>query len=99
MPALFIQALMGALAQAMGSFIGRAVLALGVGTVTYTGIMYSIDTMRSSIISSFNGLPADAIGLLGFLWVDKCLTIIFSGVTVALSMRLIGGSIKKIVIK
>lgn len=99
MPTLFIQALIGALAQAMGGFIGRAVLALGIGTVTYTGIMFSIDSMRSQIISSVNGLPADAIGLLGFLWVDQCLTIIFSGITVSLSLRLIGGSLKKIVIK
>jgi hypothetical protein len=96
---LFISSLVGALATAMGSFVGRAMLALGVGTVTYTGITFAIDSFRNTVISSISGLPADALGLVGYLWMDKMLTIIFSGVTVALTMRAIGGSVKKMVMK
>ena len=51
--ALFVPALMGALAAAMGSFIGRAIIALGIGFVTYKGIDLSIDAIKSSVMSAF----------------------------------------------
>lgn len=96
---LFISSLIGALATAMGSLIGRAILALGIGTVTYTGITVAINRFRESAINAVQGLPADALGLVGYLWMDKMLTIIFSAVTVSMAMRAIGGSVKKIVMK
>jgi len=92
-------ALMGALASSMGSLVGRAIIALGIGTITYTGVSVGIDSMRSKIVSSVQGLPADALGLVGYLWMDKMLTIVFSAVVISLSMRLIGGSVKKMVMK
>lgn len=96
---LFIPALVGALAGAMGSFIGRAIIALGIGTITYTGLTVALGAVRSSVVSSVSSLPGDVLGLVGYLWLDKALTIIFSAVTISLSMRLIGGSLKKMVIK
>lgn len=97
--ALFIPALVGALAGAMGSFIGRAIIALGIGTITYTGLSVAIASFKTSVITSVSSLPSDAVALVGYLWVDKALSIIFSAVVIALSMRLIGGSLKKMVIK
>lgn len=97
--ALFIPALLGALAAAMGSFVGRAIIALGVGAVTYTGITVAISSIKTNVIASVNGLPADALGLIGYLWVDKMLTIVFSAVAAAMAMNAIGGSIKKLVMK
>lgn len=99
MPLLFLSALLGGLATAMGSFVFRAVLALGIGTVTYTGLSVAVNTIKSSVVSSFAGMPADMVGLLAYLWVDKCLTIVFSAVVSALTMRLISGSVKKVVLK
>lgn len=99
MPLLFLSSLIGALASAMGSFVGRAVLALGIGTVTYTGISVSLNAMKSNLIGSVNSLPVDVLNLMGYLWVDKALTIIFSAVSISLSMKLISGGIKKMVIK
>ena len=97
--ALFIPALVGALAAAMASFVGRAILALGVGVVTYSGLSVAIGVVRDNVISSANALPTQAFNLLGYLWFDKALTLIFSAVAASLAMRLIGGSIKKMVIK
>jgi len=99
MPALFFSALIGALATAMGSLVGRVLIALGVGFVTYKGIDLGIGALKTSVIDSVKGLPADALGLVGFLWIDKALTVIFSAVVVALSMRTVGGSLKKMVNK
>lgn len=96
---LVIPAIVGALAAAMGSLIGRAIIALGMGFVTYKGIGAGIDLIKSKVIQSITGLPADMVGLIGFLWIDKALTIILSAVATALSIRLISGSFKKMVFK
>lgn len=97
--AAFVPAIVGALAIAMGSFIGRAIIALGVGFITYKGIGAAIDGIRVQVITSVQGLPAEVVGLLGFLWIDKAINIILSAITTALAVRFIGGSFKKMVIK
>lgn len=97
--AFFIPALMGALATVMASLIGRAVLALGIGFVTYKGLNLALEGMQQAAISSVSGIGGDAVSLLGYLWVDKAISVMFSAVTVSLSMRLIAGSVKKMIFK
>lgn len=99
MQALFVSALLGALAQAMGSLAGRVMLALGFGFVTYKGIDLGISSLKTMAMDGVRGLPADALGLIGFLWVDKALTVIFSSIVSAIAMRAVGGSVKKMVAK
>jgi hypothetical protein len=99
MPLMFISALWGALGAAMGSLIGRAVIALSIGFVSYKGIDLGISALKTQAINGVNSLPADALGLVGYLWLDKALTVVFSGVVTALSMKLVGGSLKKMVFK
>lgn len=99
MPALFISALLGALATAMGSLAGRAMIALGIGFVTYKGIDLAIDSLKAQVVTSIRGVPGDALSLIGYLWLDKALTVVFSGIVVVLSMKAIGGSVKKVVLK
>ena len=96
---MFIAALWGALATAMGSLIGRALIALGIGFVTYKGIDLGIASLKTQVVNGVNSLPADALNLVGYLWLDKALTVIFSGVVTSLSMRAVGGSVKKMVFK
>lgn len=97
--ALFLPALIGALAGAMATFAGRALLALGVGFVTYKGIDTGIGVLKTTAMNGIKGLPADALQLVGFLWLDKAMTVIFSAVVVAITMRTLGGSLKKMVVK
>lgn len=97
--AFFIPALVGALTVATGSIVGRTMLAIGLGAVTYTGITASIGVIKDQAISNLSGLPADVANLLGFFWIDKGLTVIFSATAVALTMKTINGSLKKIVMK
>jgi hypothetical protein len=97
--AVFIPALMGALATMMASLIGRAILALGIGFVTYTGTMVVLTSMESALMSSVGALPADLIGLLGYLWIDKAITVIFSSVAASVAIRGIGGTVKRAVLK
>lgn len=97
--ALFIPALIGALGAALASFAGRVFLALGFGTITYTGISAGISAIKSQVISGITGMPADAFGLIGYLWIDKGLTVVFSAIAAALTLRTVAGSIKKVVMK
>jgi hypothetical protein len=94
-----VAALMGGLVAAMASLLGRVLIALGIGFVTYKGIDLAINSLKSQLVTSLSGMPADMVGLMGYLWVDKALTVIFSGFVVALSMQLAGGSVKKAVLK
>jgi len=96
---LLVPALLGGLASVMGSLVGRVLIALGIGFVTYTGISTGMDAVKVSVVSSVQGLPSDAVGLIGFLWIDKGLTVIFSSVAVSLAMRGIGGSVKRAIWK
>jgi len=97
--ALFIPALIGALASAMGSFIGRAMIALGIGFVTYNGIDLAVDVFKQKAVSGITALPADVVSFLGYLWIDKALTIVFSSIVTALAVKGLTGGVKKMVAK
>lgn len=96
---LLVPMLIGALASAMASLVGRLILALGVSFITYKGIGAGVDVMKNYVVSSFDGMPSQMVSLVAYLWIDKGLTIIFSAFTAALSLKLAGGSIKKAVLK
>lgn len=97
--AVFLPALIGALAAAMGSLAGRVLIALGFGFITYKGIDVGVAALKSSAISGVQALPVDALNLIGYLWVDKALTVVFSAIATALAMRAVGGSVKRLVAK
>ena len=97
--ALFVAQLLGALAMAMGTLAGRALLALGIGFVSYQGIDLGVQSLAQNIITSFQGLPAQLVRFLAFMWIDKAITVLISAVTVALSFKVMGGTIKKMVFK
>lgn len=95
--AMLIPALIGGLASAMAGFVGRAIIALGVGFVSYKGIDLGMDMLKTMVITSMRGLPVQMVNLLAYLWVDRAISVIFSGVAVALSFKAIGGTVKKMV--
>lgn len=96
---LVIPALVGGLATAMGSMVGRVILALGVGFVSYTGIEVLVDGLQENIITSVKGLPAQMVGMIGYMWIDKAVTVIFSAVSISISFKLTDGALKQIVYK
>jgi len=97
---LFISALLGGLIQASATLVGRVLIALGIGFVTYTGLASLIQATQSSITSSINGVDPAVLQLLGVLEVDTAITMIFSAY--AARMVLLGltsGSLKRMVFK
>lgn len=97
---LFLAALLGGLISAAGSMLGRALIALGVGFITYQGFDVALDTMKAMVIGYFHGLPAFVLQGAGMLKLDAAVSVIFS----ALSARLVlngiqSGVAKKFAIK
>lgn len=97
--AAFIPMFMGALAMAMGSLIGRAILVLGIGFVTYTGIDLALGAMLNAVIGGVRNIGGDAVMLLGYLWVDKAISVMSSAVVASVAMRGVGGAVKRMIFK
>lgn len=93
-------AILGALIQGAGTLIGRILIALGIGFVTYSGISILLDSIRADVISGFSGLPVLAYQIAAACKVDVAITMIFSAITARLVLKgLTGGSIKRMVLK
>jgi hypothetical protein len=77
----------GTLGAAMASLVGRALLALGIGFVTYAGFSTSLDWIKAKIIADTTSLSSHAVGFLAFMKVDQALSMIFSAVAVSMILR------------
>lgn len=87
--------LIGALAMGLESLIWRAVGILGFGFTTYTGVGVFLDGIRDKVISSISGQSADIVNLIGFFWLDKGITIIFSAYAMVFAFRSLDGVVRK----
>ena len=92
--AYFIPALLGGLATIAASLVGRVLLALSIGFVTYTGAQIGISAILVSVKSAFSGAPSDVVSLLAFLWVDKAIGMMFSAFTAAMTIKGVGSITK-----
>lgn len=96
-----LYAFLGVLIQAAGTLVGKVLISLGVGYVTYTALNTSLDWLRTQIAASFSGFGSQTLAVLSALNVGSGLAILLS----ALSVRLLldgmsaGGTIKKMVLK
>lgn len=97
-----LAALIGALIQAMASLIGRALVALGIGAVTYAGVSALYNSLKASAFSYLDQAAGSAsIGpWLAIFHVGMIFNILFSAVAVRLALRgLTSGTLKKWVTK
>lgn len=96
---LFIAALLGGLVSAAGSFVGRALIALGIGVVAFTGVSAALNVVRGQVIDAMNE-AGPLLDILALLKVDVAITILFSAITARLVLNgLTGDTIKRWVIK
>jgi len=98
MPAL-IAMLWGALIPVLGSLVGRILVSLGIGYLTFTGVDTSIGWAKASFLTNVSALPATAVGIMGLLHVGKCVSILLSAVTMRITLGGTAGTIKKMVVK
>lgn len=77
----------GMVMQILPSFLGKALAALGIGVVTYSGFKVTLDWLKSQAVSSFSALPPEVIGMLGVLKVGECISIVCSAMIARLVMN------------
>ena len=90
---LLISGLIGALLTFAASMVGRVLLALGLGYVTYSGFDVAIDYLKTNIMQNFAGMPSEIVSFLAWLWVDKAIGLLFSSYTVAVTFKLAGATV------
>jgi len=97
---VFLAALIGGLVAAAGSFVGRVLIALGVGFVTYQGIDVALGQFKDLFVASAGNLSGDIAGMLGVLKIGTGVNIIMSALTARLILNgMTSGTIKRMVIK
>ncbi|MFQ2571924.1 DUF2523 family protein [Aeromonas caviae] len=70
----------------IGSILARALLALGVGIVSMIGFNELLTLAMNRIHGLFAGVPADLLGLMGYMHADVPISAWFAGQTAALAL-------------
>jgi hypothetical protein len=97
---IFLASLLGGLVAAAGSFVGRALISLFVGFVSYEGIDLLLGTFSSAFSSHAAALSPMILGVLGTLKIGTCFNIITSAIVIRLTIGgLTSGAVKKAVFK
>lgn len=97
---VIVSIIWGAFLNIIGSVVGRALVALGLGVVTFTGVSASIDWMKVQAINALQNLDPQLIQLLGVLKVGTFISIITSAVAVRLLLTGVqSGTLKRWVTK
>jgi hypothetical protein len=97
---LFLAALLGGLVQAASSIVGRVLIALGIGYVSYTGINALLGWIKSQVVSYLVGAPGTIVAIMGLLKIDVAVSIIFSALAARLVLQgLTSDKVTRMVIK
>lgn len=97
---IFIAALLGGLIQAAGTLVGRVLLSLGIGAVTYTGFSVALDAFKAQIFTNFSQTGTVIVGMLYTLRVDQAVNITISAVLIKYTLAgLTSGTITKLIHK
>lgn len=82
------------------SFVGRALVALGLSFVTYTGVAASIGWLKTGALSAITGLDPSWVNLLSFMKVGVAISIVFSAMLTRLLITgLSSDTVKRLVMK
>lgn len=97
---LFIAALWGALISMVGTLVGRVLVSLGIGYVSYTGLDILTTFAKNQFLAGMSGLPAQAVGLASTLKIGVCVSMLLSALVARLVLQgMTGGTLTKMVTK
>lgn len=100
MPLAIGMAIGGALLQLVSSLVGRVLLALGIGYVSYSGFTVLTDSIRALFLNAGGSLPGSVQQILGLLKVGTCFNIAMSALAIRATLAgLSSGSFKRMVTK
>lgn len=95
----FLVWLLGALGPVLMSTVGRVLLALGVGVVTFGGVDLALDQFRTKVFTELGGLPGVMLDVLSLLRVDQAVLTVFSALMATVAIRGLSGAVSKWVVK
>lgn len=97
---LILAWLLGGLVSIAGSLLGRVLIALGVGYVSYTGITSGLTYLSNLVQSNVNSSGVLVVQALGLVQFDVVVGIIFGAVAAKFVLNgLSGGAVKKMILK
>lgn len=97
---IFIAAIGGMLINVAGTIVGRVLIALGIGVVTYTGISASLTFLKQQAIASFFSLPGEILAIVGAMKVGVAISIVSSALVARMVLNgLTGDTMKRLVYK
>lgn len=93
---IFLAALLGGLVSALGSMVGRVILSLGLGFVTYQGFSVLLDFIKDRVFQELLGLDSLIIQVISTLQIDSAINVLFSALAVRLVIQgVTGGAVTK----
>lgn len=97
---IFLAALLGGLLSVAGSVVGRVLIALSIGYVSYTGISIGLGAIATEIQGYLTGAPATIVQVMYLFKVDVIVSILVSAITARLVLNgLTSGTLSRMVIK
>ncbi|MDR2838399.1 MAG: DUF2523 domain-containing protein [Azonexus sp.] len=96
---LIASALVGALASAMVSLVGRVLLALGISFVAFSGMDTLLNSLLLMVKGNMSGVPSDLAAWFAVLKIQTSISILFSAITTRFALQAVGGVIKRVVFK
>lgn len=97
---VFIAALLGGLIEAAGTLVGRVLLSLGIGYVSYTALDTSLAWIKDQIAGAFGGLGGQTMAVLSACQLGGCIAIVLSAIGARLVLDgMTSGAVKKMVQK
>lgn len=75
------------LTLAIGPLVKRALVAVGIGTVSYVGASLALNQLLGAAKSALSGLSADVVQILALGGVFEAMSIIAGGMVAALSYQ------------
>ena len=90
----------GALLQVAASLVGRVLLALGMGAVTYTGLNIGLSYFGTTFTNAMGSAGPTLAGMMGVLQLDTCLAIFTAAALAKLAIAgASSGTVKRIAMK
>ena len=75
-----VMAFFGIALNFVSTFVGRILVSLGIGVVTFTGLSTTLGWLKTQAVNSALGLPPEVLGMMGVLKVGNCISIVFSAI-------------------
>ncbi len=80
-------AIMGALLNVLATLVGKVLVYLGLGVVSYVGFNATLTWLKTSAVSAILNLSPDVVAMLSLMKVGSCISMVFSALIVRLTVQ------------